>query len=83
MKKKNKKDKNKTQASSAECEAKKEGFLLSLFSDREWDSDLTKVLGFGIVVAGLVGFFMEKSNFQWIVAFGSGLIATGKFSKEG
>ena len=83
MKRKDKKNKNKTQDSSVENEAKKEGFLLSLFSDREWDSDLTKVLGFGIVVAGLVGFFMEKSNFQWIVAFGSGLIATGKFSKEG
>ena len=52
-------------------------------SDREWDCDITKVLGFGIIVAGLIGFFLEKNDFQWVVAFGSGLIATGKFSKEG
>lgn len=62
---------------------KKKNWLTSLFSDREWDCDLTKVLGFGIVLAGLTGFFMGKSDFQWVVAFGSGLIATGKFSKEG
>jgi FtsH-binding integral membrane protein len=62
---------------------KKKNWLTSLFTDKDWDFDITKVLGFGIVVAGLVGFFLEKSDFQWIIAFGSGLIATGKFSKEG
>ena len=66
-----------------ETKEKKKNWLTSLFSDREWDSDLTKVLGFGIVLAGLAGFFMGKSDFQWVVAFGAGLIATGKFSKEG
>ena len=66
-----------------EGKEKKKNWLSSLFTDRDWDCDLTKVLGFGIVVAGLVGFFMEKSDFQWVVAFGAGLIATGKFSKEG
>ena len=65
------------------AEEKKKNWFTSLFTDREWDTDITKVLGFIIVVAGIVGFFMEKSDFQWIVAFGSGLIATGKFSKEG
>ena len=65
------------------AEEKKKNWFTSLFTDREWDTDLTKVLGFVIVVAGIVGFFMEKSDFQWIVAFGSGLIATGKFSREG
>lgn len=58
-------------------------WLKSIFTDREWDADLTKILGFAIVVVGLVGFFMEKSNFQWVVGFGAGLIATGKFSSEG
>lgn len=62
---------------------KAKNWFTSLFSDKEWDFDITKVLGFLIVVAGIVGFFLEKSDFQWIVAFGSGLIATGKFSKEG
>jgi hypothetical protein len=66
-----------------EEEKKKKNWFTSLFSDREWDFDLTKVLGFAIVVAGIVGFFLGKDNFQWIVMFGSGLIATGKFSKEG
>ena len=61
----------------------KKNWFTSLFTDREWDTDLTKVLGFAIIVAGLVGFFLEKSDFQWIVGFGSTLIATGKFSKEG
>lgn len=61
----------------------KKNWFTSLFTDREWDTDLTKVLGFLIIVAGLVGFFLEKSDFQWIVGFGSTLVATGKFSKEG
>lgn len=67
----------------AEIKEKKKNWLTSLFSDKDWDLDLAKVLGFVIVVAGIVGFFLGKSDFQWIVAFGSGLIATGKFSKEG
>lgn len=67
----------------AETEEKKKNWLTSLFTDKEWDCDITKVLGFVIVVAGIVGFFLGKSDFQWIIAFGSGLIATGKFSKEG
>ena len=67
----------------AETKEKKKNWLTSLFSDRDWDCDITKVLGFVIVVAGIVGFFLGKSDFQWIIAFGSGLIATGKFSKEG
>lgn len=65
------------------AEEKRKNWFTSLFTDREWDTDLTKVIGFGIVIAGIVGFFMEKSDFQWLMAFGSGLIATGKFSREG
>ena len=67
----------------AEEKEKKKNWFTSLFTDRDWDCDITKVLGFCIVVAGLVGFFMEKSDFQWVVSLGAGLIATGKFSKEG
>ena len=65
------------------ADEKKKNWFTSLFSDREWDFDLTKVLGFGIIVFGLVGFFLCKPDFQWVIAFGSGLVATGKFSKEG
>lgn len=64
-------------------EKKKGNWFKSLFTDKEWDADATKILGFCIVIAGLVGFFLEKSNFQWVVGFGAGLIATGKFSNEG
>lgn len=64
-------------------EEKKNNWFTSLFTDKEWDWDITKVLGFGIVVAGLVGFFLSKADFQWVISLGSGLIATGKFSKEG
>ena len=67
----------------AETEEKKKNWLTSLFTDKEWDLDLAKVLGFVIVVAGIVGFFLGKPDFQWIVSMGAGLIATGKFSKEG
>lgn len=62
---------------------KKKNWFTSLFSDKDWDSDLTKVLGFAIIMAGLVGFFLGKSDFQWVVGFGATLVATGKFSKEG
>lgn len=55
----------------------------SLFSDGEWDIDSTKIFGFIVIIAGLVGFFIGKSDFQWVIAFGSGLISTGKFSKQG
>lgn len=64
-------------------EEKKKNWFTSLFTDREWDLDITKVIGFTVIIAGMVGFFLEKSDFQWVIAFGSGLVATGKFSKEG
>lgn len=67
----------------AEEKDEKKNWFTSLFTDRDWDCDITKVLGFGIIIAGLVGFFMEKSDFQWIISLGSGLVATGKFSKDG
>ena len=67
----------------AETREKRKNQIASLFTDREWDFDLTKVLGFAIVVTGLVGFFLDKPDFQWVVSMGAGLIATGKFSKEG
>ena len=40
-------------------------------------------IGFFIILAGLTGFFLNKSDFQWVIGFGATLVATGKFSKEG
>ena len=54
----------------------KKNWFTSLFTDREWDFDITKVLGFCIIIAGLTGFFLEKPDFQWVISLGSGLIST-------
>lgn len=48
--------------------------IKSLFSDKEWDFDLSKVVGFGAVVCGIVGFFLAKDGFQWLLTFGVGLL---------
>lgn len=58
-------------------------FIKSLFTDNDFDGDITKVIGFAIIVCGVVGFFLNKNDFLGLLAFGSGLIATGKFSKQG
>ncbi len=58
-------------------------FFKALFTDGEWDGDATKFVGFIIVVSGLVGFFLGEQGFEFVLAFGAGLIATGKFSKQG
>lgn len=49
-------------------------FFKSLFTDREWDADLSKIVGFACVVCGVVGFFMGKDNFPWVIGFGAGLL---------
>lgn len=49
-------------------------FFKSLFTDREWDADITKIIGFVCIVCGVVGFFMAKSDFQWVIGFGAGLL---------
>lgn len=58
-------------------------FFGSLFTDGSWDGDATKVFGVVLIVCGVVGFFLEKPDYQWIMGFGSTLIATGKFSNQG
>ena len=57
-------------------------FLKSLFTDGDWDGDPTKVIGIIIVTAGIVGYFLGKDPLV-MLAFGGGLIATGKFSPQG
>ena len=58
-------------------------FIKSLFTDGQWDGDLVKVFGAVLIVVGVVGFFMEKTNFQWIIGFGASMAVTGKFSIQG
>lgn len=58
----------------AEEKETKKNWFKSLFTDKEWDFDLSKVVGFGCVVVGIVGFFMAKDNFQFIFLAGCGLL---------
>lgn len=58
-------------------------WLKSIFTDRDWDADATKIFGFILIIAGMVGWWFGKSEFQWVIGFGAGLIGTGKFSSEG
>ena len=58
-------------------------FIKSIFTDRDWDGDATKVFGFIIVVIGIIGFFTSISGWELMMTFGATMISTGKFSKEG
>lgn len=49
-------------------------FIHSIFSDSEWDADLAKLTGFILVVVAVVGFFIQKDGWQWLMGFGAGLI---------
>ena len=60
-----------------------ENFFRSLFTDGEWDGDAVKVFGIIIIIVGLVGFFLSRAGFDWVIGFGAGLVSTGKFSKQG
>lgn len=57
-------------------------FFHSLVTDVDWDADLTKVSGLALIVVGVVGYFKGLDP-TFMVGFGSTLIATGKFSKQG
>lgn len=57
-------------------------FIKSLFTDGEWDGDIVKVLGFALIVIGVVGWWFGKDP-VYIIGFGAALCATGKFSKQG
>lgn len=61
-------------------EEKKKNWFLSLFTDREWDLDLAKVVGFAVVGCGLAGFFLDKDEgiVMAMLGFGSGLLGITK-----
>jgi len=58
-------------------------FLLSLVTDIQWDGDPAKVFGLAMIICGVVGFFLRMPDFQWVIAFGAGLVGSGKFSAQG
>lgn len=55
-------------------------FLKSLFTDKEWDFDLAKVMGFVAMVFGFTGFLMgkEQSLVMGMLGFGAGLLGISK-----
>lgn len=63
-----------------EKEEKKKSQLASLFTDKDWDFDLAKIVGFVTVVCGLVGFFLNKdeSTVTAMLGFGAGLLGITK-----
>lgn len=58
-------------------------WLKSLFTDADWDFDITKVLGFALVIIGLIGYFKAFPDFKWFVVTGCTMIVSGKFSQQG
>ena len=57
-------------------------FLLSLVTDKEWDGDGAKFFGLALIVAGVVGFFLSRAGFEWLIGFGATMIGTGKWAEE-
>lgn len=56
----------------------KKNWFTSLFTDKEWDTDLSKVCGFLMIIVGFVGFFIEKNNFEWMIMTGASLLGIAK-----
>lgn len=62
------------------AEEKKKGFFKSLFTDKDWDFDLSKVMGFITIIIGFSGFYLNKSDTLVIavLGFGAGLLGITK-----
>lgn len=58
-------------------------FIKSLFTDGDWDADLTKVFGALLVIAGAVGWLWKGLDPAVLIGFGSALAVSGKFTKWG
>ena len=57
-------------------------FIKSLVTDKDWDGDAAKFFGLALCVSGVVGFFLSKSDFQWLIGFGAAMIGSGKWAEE-
>ena len=59
---------------------KTKNWFTSLFTDKDWDFDLAKVVGFIVVGCGLAGFFLNKDEgiVMAMLGFGSGLLGIAK-----
>ena len=57
--------------------------IASLFTDKDFDADITKVAGVALVACGVVGFFLALPEWSIMLGIGGGMCGVGKFSKEG
>ena len=59
---------------------KEKNWFTSLFTDKEWDFDLAKVMGFISMTCGFVGFFLkfEENLIMAMLGFGAGLLGISK-----
>lgn len=57
-------------------------FFVSLVTDKDWDGDGAKFFGLALIIAGVVGFFRQLPEFQWLIGFGATMIGTGKWAEE-
>lgn len=55
-------------------------FFKSLFTDGDWDFDITKIIGFILIIVGLVQSFLQLENAKWLIMTGAAAIASGKLS---
>lgn len=64
----------------AEIKEKTKNWFTSLFTDKDWDFDLAKVMGFIAMICGFVGFFMRNDEglIMAMLGFGSGLLGISK-----
>lgn len=61
-------------------EENKKGWFKSLFTDKDWDFDLAKVMGFVAMTCGFFGFFLkyDEGIVMAMLGFGSGLLGISK-----
>jgi hypothetical protein len=62
------------------AEDKKKNWFKSLFTDKDWDFDLAKVMGFIAMACGFTGFFMkyDETLVMAMLGFGAGLLGITK-----
>lgn len=63
-----------------EGKEKNKNWFTSLFTDKDWDFDMAKVMGFIAMVCGFVGFFMNRDEgaVMAMLGFGAGLLGISK-----
>lgn len=59
-------------------EEKKKNWLTSLFTDKDWDFDLSKLIGFVCVACALTGFFIGKTDYLPLLGAGTALLGISK-----